>query len=61
MKKLDTGILLGTIVILFVISFFWGCRFDWIITLVILLIMAGMTVVSYFQTKKIKELNNKEE
>jgi len=61
MKKLDYGTLIVFLVALIVISFFWKCEFDSVVT-IIAIIIAGITgFATHTQYKKIQELSDAEE
>lgn len=60
MKKLDFAMLLLFLVALFVISFFWKCHYDPIITVLGILIAVVSGLTTLVQYKKIKELSSEE-
>lgn len=60
MKKLDISILIIYIAALVVLSFFWGCQYDPIVTVFGAVIAAVSALATYVQYKKMKELSNEE-
>jgi multisubunit Na+/H+ antiporter MnhB subunit len=60
MKKLDISILIIYIAALVVLSFFWGCHYDPIVTVFGAIIAAVSALATYVQYKKMKELSNEE-
>ena len=60
MKKLDFIMLLLFLVALLVISFFWKCHYDPIVTVLGILIAVVSGFTAYVQHKKIKELSSEE-
>ena len=59
-KYLDLTVAVLYVVALVVIYFFWGCKWDWIVTIIAVLVAAiSITLLSY-QNKMIKELGGKE-
>ncbi len=60
MKKLDFIMLLLFLVALLVISFFWKCHYDPIVTVLGILIAVVSGFTAYVQYRKIKELSSEE-
>lgn len=60
MKKLDFIMLLLFLVALLVISFFWKCHYDPIVTALGILIAVVSGLTTLVQYKKIKELSSEE-
>lgn len=56
MKKLDYLMHIVFIVILLVLSIFWGCRYDLLITVLGVVIAIASGIATFYQYKKIKEL-----
>ncbi len=60
MKKLDFIMLLLFLVLLLVLSFFWKCHYDPIVTVFGILIAIVSAITAYMQYKKINELSEEE-
>lgn len=56
MKKLDIAIKPLFVIALLVIYFFWKCEYDLIVTIIAGIVIAGASVLTYFQYKKLDEL-----
>ncbi len=56
MKKLDIAIKPLFVIALLVIYFFWKCEYDLIVTIIAGIVIAGASVLTYFQYKKLNEL-----
>ena len=56
MKKLDIAIKRLFVIALLVIYFFWKCEYDLIVTIIAGIVIAGASVLTYFQYKKLDEL-----
>ncbi len=48
------------LIALVVIYFFWGCKLDWIVTIIAVLVAAISITLLLYQNKMIKELGGKE-
>ena len=59
MKKFDYAMHILFIVVLLVLSIFWGCRYDLLITILGLIIALASGIATFYQYKKIKELHDK--
>lgn len=60
MKKLDIMIKPIFVLILAIIYFFWKCEYDLIATLIAGIIIVAASFMTYFQYKKLKELEGAE-
>jgi len=60
MKKVDISVMVLYIVALIVLSFFWGCHYDPIVTAFGGIIVVVSALATYIQYKKIKELSGAE-
>ena len=58
MKYVDIGISVLFIVALVVIYFFWGCKWDMYITILVSVIIVITGISKYVQYKKLKELTS---
>ncbi len=58
MKKFDYAMHILFIVVLLVLSIFWGCRYDLLITILGLIIALASGIATFYQYKKIKELHD---
>ena len=61
MKKIDIIIMVAFVAALFILSFFWACRYDPIITAIGLIILLVSALATIVQFKKIKELEELDE
>lgn len=57
MKKWDIAAAAVLAVGLVILYFFWGCSYDWMVTLAAVVIAAASLLVGHFQFRKIKELS----
>ncbi len=60
MKKLDIAIKPVFIIALLIIYFFWKCEYDLMVTVIAGIVMIGASVLTYFQYKKLGELEETE-
>ena len=60
MKKLDIAIKPVFIIALLIIYFFWKCEYDLMVTVIAGIVMIGASVLTYFQYKKLGELEDRE-
>ena len=60
MKKLDIAIKPVFIIALLIIYFFWKCEYDLMVTVIAGIVIIGASVLTYFQYKKLGELEETE-
>ena len=60
MKKLDIAIKPVFIIALLIIYFFWKCEYDLMVTVIAGIVMIGASVLTYFQYKKLGEIEETE-
>lgn len=58
MKKIDITALAAFVLALVILSFFWGCEYDPVVTALGGIIILVSAITAYLQNKKIKELEN---
>ena len=58
MKKIDITALAAFVLALVILSFFWGCEYDPVVTALGVIIILVSAITAYLQNKKIKELEN---
>lgn len=56
MKKADYAVHILFIVMLIVLSIFWGCKYDILITVLGLVIATVSALTTFYQYKKMREL-----
>ena len=61
MKYVDIAVSAVFVLALVVIYFFWGCKLDLYVTVLVGIIIVASVAATYFQNKKIKELSTEEE
>lgn len=61
MKFVDVAVSIIFVLALIVIYFFWGCKWDMYITILVSIIIVITGISKYVQYKKLKELTSKEE
>ena len=61
MKYVDVAVSIIFVLALLVIYFFWGCKWDLYITILVGVIIVITGISKYVQYKKIKELTSEEE
>lgn len=61
MKFVDVAVSIIFVLALVVIYFFWGCKWDMYITILVSIIIVITGISKYVQYKKLKELTSKEE
>lgn len=60
MKKLDIAIKPVFIIAFLIIYFFWKCEYDLMVTVIAGIVMIGASVLTYFQYKKLGDLEDRE-
>lgn len=60
MKKLDIFVKVLFALVLFLSSFFWECKYDIIVTVLVGIVLILFSVVSYKQHRKLKEVTSEE-
>ncbi len=57
MRKWDNAVTIIFVLALIVISFFWKCHYDPIVTIIAAVITASATLIGHSQYKKIRKLS----
>lgn len=61
MKYVDVAVSIIFVLALIVIYFFWGCKWDMYITILVSIVFVVTGISKYVQYKKLKELTSEEE
>ena len=61
MKYVDVAVSVLFVVALIIIYFFWGCKWDMYITILVSIVILVTGISKYVQYKKLKELISEEE
>ena len=60
MRRVDVAVKLLFVIALAVIYFFWKCEYDLMVTVIAGIVMIGASVLTYFQYKKLGDLEDRE-
>ena len=60
MRRVDVAVKLLFVIALAVIYFFWKCEYDLMVTVIAGIVIIGASVLTYFQYKKLGELEETE-
>jgi len=59
MKIFDIALPVMLVIALAIIYFLWGCKEDWYLTIVAVVVIIVTAVISFVQNKKMKKLSEK--